>query len=144
MNRAPSHRRFSIPAGPSFNGAKMNLFKTAIATSVGLLTATGSAWAAGSAIDSGFGSVGTSRNHLQLAQADVEMSDGEVRKIDKENKKITLRHGEIKSLDMPGMTMVFVVQEPAVLESLKTGDKVRFSAEKQGETLVVTRIESKK
>jgi len=122
----------------------MNLFKTAIATSVGLIAATGSAWAAGSAIDSGFGSASTSRNHLQLAQADVEMSDGEVRKIDKENKKITLRHGEIKSLDMPGMTMVFAVQEPAVLERLKTGDKVRFSAEKQGETLVVTRIESKK
>ncbi|MEO6271168.1 MAG: copper-binding protein [Lautropia sp.] len=122
----------------------MNFFKTAFATSVGLIAATGSAWAAGSAVESGFRSADTSPKYLQLAQADVEMSDGVVRKIDKENKKITLRHGEIKNLDMPGMTMVFAVQEPAVLESLKTGDKVRFSAEKQGETLVVTRIESKK
>lgn len=56
--------------------------------------------------------------------------DGEVRKIDIAAKKITIKHGEIKSLDMPGMTMVFQVVNPADLEQLKPGDKVRFKAER--------------
>lgn len=68
------------------------------------------------------------------------MSDGEVRKIDKENKKITLKHGEIKNLDMPSMTMVFVVKDAAMLDTVKPGDKVMFRAEKSGGALVVTEI----
>jgi Cu(I)/Ag(I) efflux system periplasmic protein CusF len=71
-----------------------------------------------------------------------EMSQGEVRKIDKDNKKITLKHGEIKNLDMPPMTMVFQVKDPAVLDKLKTGDKVRFAAEKATSGFVVTQIEA--
>jgi Cu(I)/Ag(I) efflux system protein CusF len=70
-----------------------------------------------------------------------ELSDGEVRKVDKEAKKITLKHGEIKSLDMPPMTMVFQVKDPAMLEKVEAGDKVRFQAEKAGNTFVVTSIE---
>lgn len=69
-----------------------------------------------------------------------ELADGEVRKIDTENKKITLKHGEIKNLDMPGMTMVFQVQDPALLQKVKVGDKVRFAAEKSGGAIVVTDI----
>lgn len=69
------------------------------------------------------------------------MTDGEVRKVDKENKKITLKHGEIKNLDMPGMTMVFAVKDPAMLDMVKPGDKVMFKAEKSGGALVVTEIQ---
>ena len=74
----------------------------------------------------------------------VEMADGEVRKIDKENKKITLKHGVIKNLDMPGMTMVFQVKDAAMLDSFKTGDTVKFKAEQAGSTMVVTDIQPAK
>ena len=70
-----------------------------------------------------------------------EMTDAEVRKVDKENNKITLKHGQIKNLKMPGMTMVFQVRDPALLDKVKAGDKVRFKADKDGGKLVVTEIE---
>ena len=73
--------------------------------------------------------------------ASTDMADGEVRKIDKDANKITLRHGEIKSLDMPRMTMVFQVKDAALLDKVKVGDKVRFRAEKSGGGFVVTAIE---
>jgi Cu/Ag efflux protein CusF len=66
--------------------------------------------------------------------------DGEVRKIDKDASKITLKHGPIPNLDMPGMTMVFRVQDPAMLDAVKTGDKVRFSADKVGGALTITQM----
>ena len=72
------------------------------------------------------------------------MADGEIRKVDMDNKKITIKHGEIKNLDMPGMTMVFQVKDPAMLTSVKTGDKVRFKAEKSGGAIVVTEIQPAK
>ena len=77
-------------------------------------------------------------------QATSDMTDGEVRKVDLDNKKITLRHAEIKSLGMPGMTMVFQVKDPAMLDKVKTGDKVRFTAEKMNGALTVTNIEAGK
>jgi Cu(I)/Ag(I) efflux system protein CusF len=77
----------------------------------------------------------------QSAAAPAALTDGEVRKVDKENKKITLKHGEIKNLEMPGMTMVFQVKDAAMLDAVKPGDKVRFMAEKAGTALVVTAIE---
>jgi len=79
----------------------------------------------------------------QAADA-VDMTDGEVRKVDKDNQKITLRHGEIKNLDMPGMTMVFKVKDPAMLDKVQAGDKVKFRAEKSGGALVVTEIQPAK
>ena len=69
------------------------------------------------------------------------MSDGEVRKIDKDTKKITLKHGELKNLDMPAMTMVFQVKDPALLDKVKVGDKVKFKAEKVGSGIAVTEIQ---
>ena len=74
----------------------------------------------------------------------MEMAEGEVRKIDIASKKITLKHGEIKSMDMPPMTMVFQVKDAAMLEKVKTGDKVRFKAEKAGGAIVVTDIQPAK
>ena len=72
-----------------------------------------------------------------LAQAESDMSDAEVRKVDKDNKKLTLKHGEIKNLDMPGMTMVFAVKDPAMIDRVKAGDKVKFKAEKINGTYTV-------
>ena len=69
------------------------------------------------------------------------MTEGEVRKVDKESKKITLKHGEIKNLEMPGMTMVFQVKDPAMLDMVKQGDKVQFKAERAGGALVITDIQ---
>ena len=73
-----------------------------------------------------------------------EMTDGEIRKVDTENKKITIKHGEIKNLDMPGMTMVFQVKDPAMLDKVKAGDKVKFRADKIGGAIVVTDIQANK
>jgi Cu/Ag efflux protein CusF len=67
-------------------------------------------------------------------------ADGEVRKIDKAQAKITLRHGEIKNLDMPPMTMVFRVRNAALLDAVAVGDKVKFSATKIDGDYVVTEI----
>jgi Cu(I)/Ag(I) efflux system periplasmic protein CusF len=72
------------------------------------------------------------------------LSDGEVRKVDKDAKKITIKHGPLASLDMPPMTMVFHVKDPAMLEQVKAGDKIKFQAEKVGGAYTVTKIEPAK
>ena len=74
----------------------------------------------------------------------ADMTDGEVRKVDLDTKKITLRHGEIKNLGMPAMTMVFQVKDPAMLDKVKPGDKVRFTAEKMNGAITLTKIEAAK
>jgi uncharacterized cupredoxin-like copper-binding protein/Cu/Ag efflux protein CusF len=70
-----------------------------------------------------------------------EMVEGEVKKIDKENGKITIKHGEMKKFDMPPMSMVFQAKDPAMLDKLKVGDKVRFGADRINNAFVVTSIE---
>ena len=80
----------------------------------------------------------------QTAPEATAMTEGEVRRIDAANKKITLKHGEIKNLEMPAMTMVFQLSDPAAIDKLKVGDKVRFAAEKRAGALVVTQIEAAK
>ena len=72
----------------------------------------------------------------------TEMSTAEVRKIDAAAGKITLKHGPIPNLDMPGMTMVFRVREPVRLDALKPGDTIRFRAEKIDGNYTVTEIQS--
>jgi Cu/Ag efflux protein CusF len=57
-----------------------------------------------------------------------EFTQGEVRKIDQQAHKVTLKHGEIKNLGMPPMAMVFEARDPSLLDKLKAGDKVRFKA----------------
>lgn len=74
----------------------------------------------------------------------VEPSEGEVRKLDKGNGKITLKHGEIRNLGMPPMAMVFEVKDRALLDRLKVGDKVRFKASYQAGKYVVTDIQPAK
>ena len=70
------------------------------------------------------------------------MTEGEVRRIDKAQGKLTLRHGPIANLDMPGMTMVFRVADPRMLDGLREGDTVRFSAERVNGTITVTAVEA--
>jgi Cu/Ag efflux protein CusF len=80
---------------------------------------------------------------LAFAQSG-QMTAGEVRKVDKEAKKITIKHEPIPSLDMPAMTMVFQVKDPALLGLVKAGDKVKFEAQKLGGAYAVTKIEPAK
>ena len=77
-----------------------------------------------------------------VSQAADDMAEGEVRRVDRETRKITLRHGEIRQLDMPPMTMVFQVKDPALLDMVKPGDKVKFRAEKIGSAYTITEIEA--
>lgn len=80
-----------------------------------------------------------------LALAQTAMVNGEVKKIDESAGKITLKHGPIKSLGMDeGMTMVFRVQDPAMLKQVKVGDKVQFEAERATAGITVTRIQKAK
>ena len=72
----------------------------------------------------------------------TNMSQGEVRKIDTAAQKITLRHGPIANIGMPPMTMVFSVQDAALLEGVKAGDKVNFVVEQKGTQFVVTELTS--
>jgi len=72
----------------------------------------------------------------------TELAEGVVRRIDKAAGKITLRHGEIKHLDMPPMTMVFQVRDPALLDTVTAGAKVRFRVEQVGSAYVVTSIQA--
>jgi Cu(I)/Ag(I) efflux system protein CusF len=76
------------------------------------------------------------------AAASSELSEGEIRKVDKDNKKLTIKHGPLKHLDMPGMTMVFGVDDPAVLDAIEVGARVRFQAEKVDGKFIASRIEA--
>ena len=78
------------------------------------------------------------------ASTDTPYTEGEVRKIDKEAGKITLKHGPIANLEMPAMSMVFHAKDPRMLDEVKAGDKVRFRAEKIGGALTVTEIQPEK
>jgi len=75
------------------------------------------------------------------AFAQAALTDGEVRRIDKDAAKLTLRHGRIENLDMPPMTMVFRVADPKLLDGLQEGDRVRFRAERIGGVFTVTAVE---
>ena len=77
------------------------------------------------------------------AEASV-MSDGVVRKIDTANNKITLKHGPIVNLDMPGMTMVFRVKSSDQLKNIKVGDAVKFHVEMINGAMTVTQMQPAK
>ena len=77
---------------------------------------------------------------LAALAAQAQAYDGEVVKIDKAQNKVPLKHGELKGLDMPPMTMVFRVQDAKQLDSLAVGDRVRFDATKVGGAYTVTAI----
>ena len=81
-----------------------------------------------------------------VALAQAAMVNGEVKKIDEAGGKVTLKHGPIKNLDMDedGMTIVFRVQDPAMLKQVKVGDKVQFEAERAPAGITITKMQKSK
>jgi len=71
----------------------------------------------------------------------VAMTNGEVKKIDPSTGKITIKHGDIVHLDMPGMTMVFTAKNKDMLKNVRAGDKVRFMVVEEGGKMVITDIQ---
>lgn len=81
-------------------------------------------------------------HHPAAAQAaPADLADGEIRKIDKAAGKLTIKHGPIKSLDMPSMTMVYQVKDKTMLDTVRVGDKVRFRAESENGKYLVAHIQ---
>ena len=78
---------------------------------------------------------------MDMSQPAVSMTDGEVKKVDLEAGKVTIKHGPIKNMDMPGMTMVFTAKDKGLLANVKPGDKIRFMAVNEGGKMVVTDIQ---
>jgi Cu(I)/Ag(I) efflux system periplasmic protein CusF len=77
---------------------------------------------------------------IVVAQTGVAMTDGEVKKVDKEAGKLTIKHGPLTNLDMPGMTMVFRVKDPAMLDQVKEEDKIRFVADRVNGAITVVEL----
>lgn len=72
---------------------------------------------------------------------DASLAEGEVKKVDKAAGKMTIKHGPLTALEMPPMTMVFRVKEPAMLDKVEVGDAIRFKAEKVGGSFTVTELQ---
>jgi len=72
--------------------------------------------------------------------AQTEMAQGQVTRIDMSTGKVTIRHGEIKSIDMPPMTMVFTAKPKSTLDGLKVGDKIDFVATQENDALFITKV----
>lgn len=81
---------------------------------------------------------------LGLGMAHAQSVDGEVKKVDADAGKVTLKHGEIKNLDMPAMQMAYRVANPGWLKTLQVGDKVKFTADKVDGQFTITTLEVKK
>ncbi len=82
-------------------------------------------------------------NHGTTAGAtQPPLTDGEVKKVDADAGKVTIKHGEIRHLDMPPMTMVFTVKDKALLSGVKPGDKIRFMAVSEGGKVLLTDIQT--
>lgn len=96
--------------------------------------------AAASAIASAQSGAHAGHGAQAAAAAAVELADGEVKKIDKEAGKITLRHGELKNLNMGAMSMVFRVKDAAMLDQVSVGDKVRFAADRVNGAITVVQM----
>ena len=78
------------------------------------------------------------------ASVKAAASEGTVKKVDKAAGKITIKHGPLANLGMPPMTMAFRVSDPAMLEKVKAGEKIRFTADQVGDALTVTTLEAAK
>lgn len=87
------------------------------------------------------GDHGHDQGHGDMMATNDAYSEGVVRKIDAAAGKLTIKHGPLENLGMPPMTMVFTAADPALLDGVKAGDKVRFVAEKVGGTFTVNKLE---
>ena len=86
----------------------------------------------------------TQMDHSKMGDMNMDasrdLSDGEIRKVDKDPGKLTIKHGEIKNLDMPPMTMVFQAKEKSLLDKVKAGEKIKFKTISDNGKLIVTEI----
>jgi Cu(I)/Ag(I) efflux system protein CusF len=78
---------------------------------------------------------------MNMSQMTPSLTDGEVKKIDLDTGKVTIKHGEIKHMDMPGMTMVFTAKDKSLLTSIKPGEKIKFMVINEGGKMIVTDIQ---
>jgi Cu/Ag efflux protein CusF len=78
---------------------------------------------------------------MDMSQPAASMTEGEVKKVDIEAGKVTIKHGPIKHMNMPGMTMVFTAKDKGLLANVKPGDKVQFMVVSESGKMVVTAIE---
>lgn len=91
---------------------------------------------------SGFAQANSQPPGAVEARPATALSEGEIRRLDPETGKLTIRHGEIRNLDMPPMTMVFTASDKSRLVGLKVGDRIRFAASNEGGRYLVTEIQS--
>ncbi|RBA23643.1 copper-binding protein [Herminiimonas fonticola] len=87
------------------------------------------------------GSAESATTVTDTSKPHTPMSEGEVRKINKETGRVTIKHGPLANLDMPGMTMLFRLQDPAMIDQIKEGDRIRFVANKVDGAFVVQVLE---
>ena len=77
---------------------------------------------------------------LSLTLANAEWVQGEIRRLDRENARLTIRHNEIKSMDMPPMTMVFYVKDVTMLDGFQVNQTIEFQATVDGKKYIVTAL----
>ncbi len=80
-------------------------------------------------------------SHDGAADQAAVLTEGVVKKVDKTAGKITIKHGPLENLGMPGMTMVFRVSDPGWLDRVKPGDNIHFLANMVNGALTVTTLE---
>lgn len=141
------HRTLTVQAEPGLQHRflRHSVWHLSALTALGLMMA----WSEGHAQTtehSSHGSHGAQASapgsSMSAAADSQELSDGEVTRWDARTGKVTLRHGEIKSIGMPPMTMVFTLKDPAQGSALQVGDKVRFRVADVNGALIVTQIEA--
>lgn len=115
--------------------------RTALAVRLALAAALIPAWACAQATAHDHAAHGAQSAETAPAAVSQDLSEGEVTRWDARTSKVTLRHGELKNLGMPPMTMVFQLRVAAPEPALKAGDKVRFRAEQDQGAFVVTQLE---
>lgn len=115
--------------------------RTALAVRMALAAALIPAWTAAQATAHDHAGHGAQSAETASAASSQDLSEGEVTRWDARTNKVTLRHGELRNLGMPPMTMVFQLRVAAPEPALKAGDKVRFRAEQDQGAFVVTQLE---
>ncbi|KFJ09217.1 copper binding periplasmic CusF family protein [Delftia acidovorans] len=115
--------------------------RTALAVRLALAAALIPAWVCAQATAHDHAAHSAQSTETAPAAASQDLSEGEVTRWDARTSKVTLRHGELKNLGMPPMTMVFQLRVAAPEPALKAGDKVRFRAEQDQGAFVVTQLE---
>jgi len=132
-NAATSTRDLLFMIGTNMKMLLQNFFALIIAAAIPALATAGS--------DAPTNPAPATKTELSTT-AEQPQSDGEIKKIDKQAGKITVKHGPLANLDMPSMTMVFRVMDSGMLEQVKAGDKVKFTVKKLNGILTITALKT--